>query len=181
MTSILTSTLSRPQDEPAQEPQPGDLLLFCNARKFNRLITWFTKSPYYHVALYRGDGHVVEARPRGVVDRDLNGPDGDKSFDVISSPHGREKGEAALEWAIQQIGAKYDKTDVAVIVLERMFKKLHLDYTSHDKFSCGEFVSCAFENAGVQLFPDCPAEKVVPADFAQFLSPEVREKREHER
>lgn len=178
MTSQLLSTLSRPKDEPAQEPQAGDLLLFCNARKFNRLITWFTKSPYYHVAIYRGDGHVVEARPRGVVDRDLNGPDGDKSFDVIEAPHGRDKGEAALAWAIKQIGAKYDKTDIVVIVLERIFKNLKINYTNRNKFSCGEFVTCAWENAGARLFPDCSAEKVVPADFAQFLSPEVRKKRE---
>ena len=37
----------------------------------NRLITWFTGSPFYHVALYAGDQHVVEARPQGVVRRDL--------------------------------------------------------------------------------------------------------------
>ena len=178
MKSKLISTLSQSKSEPTQEPRPGDILLFCNARKFNRLITWFTKSPYYHVAIYKGDGFVVEARPRGVVERDLNGPDGDKAFDVIPSPHGREVGCDALEWAQQQIGAKYDKIDVAVIILERIFENLKINYTNRNKFSCGEFVACAWENAGARLFPDREAESVVPADFATFLPEKVREKRE---
>lgn len=162
------------------EPQPGDILLFCRARKFNRLITWFTKSPYYHAALYKGDGFVVEARPRGVIERDLNGPDGDKAFDVIEAPDGREKGEAALQWALSQVGKSYDKKGVAVLVADRMLRSVKLKDKDRDKFSCGELVTCAFLNAGVELFPDRNPGDIVPADFARFLPDQTCEKREGE-
>ena len=147
--------------------QPGDILLFTHAKKWNRLITWFTKSRFYHVAIFEGDTFVVEARPRGVVRRDLNGPDGDRYFVIASAPH--SKGEAALRWAQARIGDGYDPIDVAVIVLETMFKNLNINYTSKHRFSCGEFVAKAYLEAGVNLFPDRKPERVVPADFARFL------------
>lgn len=148
-------------------PQSGDILLFNRARKWNLLITWFTSSRYYHVAIYEGEDHVVEARPRGVVRRDLNGPDGDKSFDVIAAPEG--KGIAALRWAQKQIGKRYGKRDVFVLIMERVFSSLDFNYRTRGKFSCGELVTCAFKNAGVTLFPNINDEIVVPADFEQLI------------
>ena len=139
------------ESQPNQQPQPGDILLFKRARKWNRLITWFTRSPYYHVAIYEGRDHVVEARPRGVVRRDLNGPDGDKSFEVIPAPEGR--GAEALRWAEQQVGKRYGKRDVAVLIAGRVANEPRPRYNTRDKFSCGELVTCAFQNAGVPLFP----------------------------
>ncbi len=172
----------KPETEraPNDEPQPGDILLFCRARQWNKLITWFTKSPYYHAAIYKGEGWVVEARPRGVVARDLNGPDGDKAFDVIVLPHDRQKCESALRWAQSQIGAPYDKADVAVIVIERLLKTVKLKRADLTRFSCGELIACAFENAGVRLFPDREASEVVPADFVVYLPPEKSRQREQE-
>lgn len=165
------------QSQKAQ-PQAGDIVLFHRARKWNRLITWFTKSPYYHAAIYAGDNHVVEARPRGVVCRDLNGPDGDKAFDVVPAPGG--KGREALDWARAQLGSKYDRLDVAAIVLDRICSSLHLSRQCEDKFSCGELVTLAFKKAGVEIFPDREASEIVPADFAPMLPTQLRQKRERE-
>ena len=148
-------------------PAPGDILLFYNATGLNRAITWFLRSKYYHCAIYAGDGNVIEARPRGVVRRNLQSREGGHDFVVAPAPEGR--GEAALAWGESKVGADYDRIDVVVIVLERVFRHLHLNYTSHDKFSCGEFVACAFENAGANLFPGKSADDIVPGDFARFL------------
>ena len=74
-----------------------------------------------------------------------------------------------MQWAMQQVGDGYDKWDVGVIILERIFKRLHLNYTPSDKFTCGEFVATAFEEAGVTLFPDCELSVIVPGDFARYL------------
>jgi len=172
-----------------QNAAPGDILLFHHARKFNLLITWLTRSNFYHVAIYQGDSHVVEARPRGVVSRDLNGPDGDRYFDVVPAP--QQKGKAALEWAESQIGADYDKSDAVVITLDQLFrlrlapllrrkrvKTLSGDdavpETQAQQYSCGEFVALAFRNAGVELFPDREPPEIVPAEFEPLLSPEQR-------
>ncbi len=149
------------------EPKPGDILLFTNARGLNRMITWFTRSRFYHAAIYAGDGHVIEARPRGVIDRDLRGPEGAHTYAVIPAPDGA--GQAALAWAKSQIGAKYDRFDVVIIVLDRIFRHLHLNYTPNDKYSCGEFVARAFQHAGVTLVPHCQPSETVPGDFEPLL------------
>ena len=150
-------------------PLPGDVLLFAHATGWNRLITFFTRSPFYHVALYAGDFYVVEARPQGVVSRDLRGPEGAHFCAVLPDPDGR--GPVALAWAQGQIGGRYDRWDVLVIILERIFTHLHLNYAPPGRFSCGEFVARAFEEAGSRLFPDRDAADIVPGDFARLLPP----------
>src|SRR5690242_7600270 len=61
----------------AREPEPGDILLFHHARGENLAITLFTRSPFYHAAIYAGEGQVVESRPRGVVEDSLRGREND--------------------------------------------------------------------------------------------------------
>ena len=80
----------------SMNPQPGDICLFYNARGLARLITWFTRSRFYHVALYTGDDCVIEARPRGVVQRDLRSV-GEHDYIIIPAP--QNKGAQAIKWA----------------------------------------------------------------------------------
>jgi uncharacterized protein YycO len=153
-------------------PKPGDILLFHNARGLNKLITGFTRSPFYHVGLYAGDGHTVEARTPGVVRQDLRGREND--FVVAPAPEGR--GQAALAWAQTQVGDAYDDLDVAVIILDHLCRFLHFNYTPRNKFSCGEFVAVAFDRAGAALFPEQDLGAVVPGDFARFVPSTQRHK-----
>jgi uncharacterized protein YycO len=156
---------------PANVAKRGDLLLFTRATGLNKLITWFTESLYYHVGLYEGDGWIIEARPRGVVRRNLRGPDGDRHF--VAIPYEtfmtKEQAEVALAWAANQLGDGYDPLDVAAMVLERIFSSLKISYVSHDKYSCGEFVTRALRAAGVDLFPERLADRILPSEFEQFL------------
>ena len=153
-------------------PQPGDILLFHNARGMNKLITWFTGSPFYHAALYAGEGRTVEARTPGVVRQDLRGREND--YVVAPAPEG--KGRAALAWAETQVGDAYDNLDVAVIILDHLCRFVHFNYTPRDKYSCGEFVAVAFDKAGAHLFPQSDLGDVVPGDFARFVPDEERQK-----
>jgi len=155
-----------------ERPQPGDVLLFAHATGWNRLITFFTRSPFYHVAISAGDVLVVEARPQGVVCRDLRGPEGTHFCAILPDPDGQ--GLEALAWAQSQIGGKYDRWDTLVIILEHIFKHLHLNYAPPGRFSCGEFVARAFAEAGVRLFPDRDTAGIVPGDFACLLPPGVK-------
>ena len=149
-------------------PKPGDICLFYNARGICRLITWFTKSRFYHVGIYDGDEHVVESRPVGVIRRDLRKAN-DPDYVVIPTP--QDKGTKALEWARTQIGDNYDVPGVMVLVLERLFTNLHINYKPpQSRFSCGQFVLCAFQEAGVELLPDQEPETAVPADFEELLT-----------
>jgi len=165
----IKSEAAKPETATPTTPLPGDVLLFAHATGWNRLITFFTRSIFYHVAIYAGDFQVVEARPQGVVSRDLRGPEGTHFCAVLPDPNRR--GRAALDWAQGQIGGRYDRWDVLVIILEHVFTHLHLNYAPPGRFSCGEFVARAFEEAGVCLFPDRDAEGTVPGDFARLLPP----------
>lgn len=152
-------------------PNPGDILLFHNAKGLNKLITAFTHSPFYHVGIYAGEGTAIEARTPGVQHNELKDRAG--NYVVAPAPHG--KGEAALAWAKEQIGDAYDKLDVLVIILDRLCRFAHLNYTSKNKYSCGEFVAAAFHSAGVPLFPERDLGSVVPGDFAILLPEPSRE------
>ncbi len=165
LASQLPGNSSAEKPVPVPTPKPGDILLFHNARGLNRLITGFTGSPFYHAALYAGEGRTVEARTPGVVSQDLWGREND--FVVAPAPEG--KGEDALAWAQTQVGDAYDDLDVGVIILDRLCRFIHFNYTPRDKYSCGEFVAVAFDKVGVPLFPICDLGDVVPGDFARFV------------
>ena len=151
-------------DSSSRAPKPGDILLFYDARGIDRLITGFTGSPFYHVALYAGSQATVEATTPGVMLRDLR--DRKEPYIVIPAPAG--KGKAALEWAKTQIGDSYDNLDIAIIVLDRLCRFVHFNYTPGGRYSCGEFVAMAFDQAGIRLFEDRDLNDVVPGDFARF-------------
>ncbi len=152
-------------------PNPGDILLFHNAKGLNKLITAFTHSPFYHVGIYAEEDTAVEARTPGVQYNDLRDRAG--TYLVAPAPHG--KGQAALAWAKTQIGDAYDNLDILVIILDRLCRLVHFNYTSKNKYSCGEFVAAAFHNVGAPLFPDRDLGSIVPGDFASLLPEPQRE------
>ncbi|MCW3061284.1 MAG: hypothetical protein JWQ02_3105 [Capsulimonas sp.] len=151
---------------PKIEPKAGDLLLFVRPhRPFDYVIKLLTLSRYYHVGLYAGENHVLEARPQGVVRNTLAGRE--NWYVVASAPEG--KGADALAWAETQIGAGFDRMNMLYVLLEHLFIKVRLNIVPSGKYSCGEFVATAFYHAGVQLFPDRDLDDIEPKDFARFL------------
>ena len=151
--------------------QPGDLLLFTKARGLNKLITWYSRSPWYHIAIYAGGTFVVEARPRGVVRRDLRGPDGDKDFQVVPAPCARETAVRALHIAEEHIGEGYDPLNVFGLIVDRALP-IALPAISNQKWACGELLVSAFRQAGFDLLPGIEAEDALPSDFARYLPPD---------
>ncbi len=152
-----------------QGAKPGDILLFYRARGINRIISAFSRSRYYHVGIYAGDFWIVEARPEGIVRRDLRQPGGGQHFRVIQAPGGREVGEKALEYALAQIGGNYAVLSVFALVFDRTFNFARFNLRQRDRFSCGELVVKAFAHAGQRLFPRREAEVIAPWDFTHLL------------
>lgn len=132
------------------------------------VITFVTRSPYYHVAIFEKETFTIEARQRGVVRRDLRSNEGGHTFTVIPAPGGA--GPVALDWARSKIGSKFDRLDFLVILIDRVITRMRLPYHRFGAYSCGEFVTMAFAAAGERLFPDLNDGDVEPADFARFLS-----------
>lgn len=149
--------------------KPGDLLLFFDARGTNRLITFVTRSPIYHVALSLGGEHIVEARPNGVQRNALSARQGGEVFTLAPAPGTSDEVERATAWALSQVGAGYDAPGAVEMVLDRAFIHLHVNKVIGDRYTCGEFVALAYRHAGRILFPDIHPEDVEPADFAVFL------------
>lgn len=153
-------------------PRRGDILLFCQARGLSKLVPLFTKSRYYHCALYEGGGRVLEARPNGVMRRDIS-RDPNMVFRVIPMPDGQ--GEPALSWARGQLGCRYDMIDVFFIVLRLYFPRFHVPYTRRNTFFCSEIPIMGWRNAGLDLFPQRRAQEIIPGDFEGFLPPDARD------
>lgn len=147
----------------------GDILLFYEPKGQFKLITFFTRSPYYHVALAVDENYIIEAMPRGVVRTAIDAKRG-KRWHVIHSPSA-QAAEQAVDWAIQHIGDGYDPKDLISLGLDRVFAHLHINFTSPGRFTCGEFVAAAFKSAGRPLFKDLEPEDTMPSDYARLLSP----------
>ena len=145
----------------------GDIMLFYHPRGVARLISFFTRSPYYHVAIAENPNELIEAVPRGVVRTSLASK-GKARFVIVSSP-GKEPAKAALHWAESKVGDGYDPSDLLAIALDRIFTQVHVNLVHGDRFTCGEFIATAFKETGVVLFPDLDLEDVVSADFARLL------------
>jgi uncharacterized protein YycO len=152
------------------ELKAGDLLLFFDARGTNRLITFVTKSPIYHVALSLGRERVIEARPNGVELNDLRERKGGEVFTRIPAPGTQEEVLAATSWALTKVGDGYNATGAIAMLLDRAFVHLHVNKMVGDRYTCGEFVAQAYRNAGRDLFPDIDPEDVEPSDFARLLA-----------
>ena len=150
-------------------PQPGDILLFSGATRRGRVLPWFTGSRYYHVALYEGHGMVLEARPGGVVRRDIT-KEKNQVFRIIPMPEAA--GQAALDHARQCLKLHYDLIGVFFIIARHFFPRLRLPFESCNRYVCGEFVVQSWRLAGLDLLPGADATTVIPADFQRFLPPD---------
>lgn len=160
------------QAERPDGPLPGDILLFTHATGFSRLIPWFTGSRYYHCGLYEGNNCVLEARPAGVVRRNLKCAT-PYPFRIVPMP--REEAYRALDFIGTRLGATYDPLDVAFIIMRHLFPLLPLHYSNHRSFTCGELVVRAWRAGHCDLFPDRKAAEIIPADFSRFLPPDARD------
>lgn len=148
-------------------PDPGDILLFYDPKGISRFITLFTRSPFYHVAVYAGSDEVIEAIPSGVVRRNINPEGRVRRHVVIPAPNG--KGPTALAWAQSKIGDGYDPKNLAGLLFDRVLAHLRVNVVMGDRYTCGELVACAFEEAREPLFPDIDAADAMPKDFARLL------------
>lgn len=164
----------RSTSRPGGAPQPGDILLFFRpARGRDYIIRFMTRSPFYHSAIFADAdapaGHVIEARPQGVIYNSLEGRE--QSFVIVPAPE--EKGAKALAWARTQIGAGYDRLDPLTILLEHVFERWHVNYVPQGQFTCAEFVATAYAHAGVHLVPGHGLDGIDPGDIARRLVPDA--------
>jgi diacylglycerol kinase (ATP) len=150
-----------------QQPlERGDLVLFGPDHTFGAwLIEMLTRSYYHHIAIYDGEGMVVEAMPEGVNRYAL----GNRSVTGIRPEVLPEQRRAAADWARQHVGGMYDTRGVFLIAIDRVFPGLRLGNVAANRFSCAVFIADAYLRAGVDLLPGHRWQDLVPADFMALL------------
>jgi len=146
---------------------PGSIALFFRPHGTAWLISLFTKSPFYHVAITLNENELIEALPSGVV-RTALAQKRREHFYLIPPPS-KEAAQTAIRWAESKIGDGYDPADLIAIACDRIFAHLNIYLAHKDRFTCGEFVATAYEKAGRELVPNAEPEVVVPADFGPLL------------
>lgn len=152
----------RTREVPRQHLERGDLVLFePDGTAGAKLIEVLTHSHYHHVALYDGDGQVIEAMPSGV----RSYPIGARPVIGLRPPVDAEQKHTAIEWAHAQIGDPYDTRGLFLIAVDRMLPKLREGNPRSKRYTCAVFVSEAYHHAGVELLPGRDWNNIVPGDF----------------
>ncbi len=151
--------------------QRGDVVLFGpDGTIGSRMIEIATLSYFHHVAIYDGEGMVIEAMPHGVRRYLL----GNRRVTGIRPRVADAQRTAAADWARDQIGKPYDTRGLALIAFDRLLPGLRLGNASANRFSCAVFVADAYTHAGVDLLPGERWEDLVPGDYIHLLdSPPV--------
>lgn len=149
--------------------QQGDVVFFQGKSFISRGIRSFTKSKWSHVALYVGDGYIIEATGAGVEKNALLPLLGHASRVAV----GRRKGLTIVEWelmktrAYSMIGDKYDVWQLLTFPIYFALRKIGIIWPAIIGDKGGEVVCSAF----VAM---CFA--TIPVKFAKYLksvSPET--------
>jgi diacylglycerol kinase (ATP) len=174
-TSVPISVPGRKDIVPLVSHHPlerGDIVLFGPDNTFGaRLIEFLSHSHYHHVAIYDGDGMVIEAMPEGVNRYAL----GDRSVIGIRPDVLPQQRKIAADWAREHDGDQYDTRGVILIAIDRIFPGLRLGTVSANRFSCAVFVAEAYLRAGINLFPNQRWQDLIPGDFTHFINDAVPE------
>lgn len=144
----------------------GDIILFDpDGSVGSFLIDVVTHSHYHHIALYDGDGMVIEAMPGGV----RNYPLGKRKVIGIRPAVALPQKLIAIGWAHSKIGDPYDHRALLMIGLDRVFPHMRDSNPSASRFICAVFISEAYHHAGIDLLPGKDWNDLVPGDFTELL------------
>jgi uncharacterized protein YycO len=145
------------------------ILLFKGNSFVSRLIRWQSRSCYSHAAVLFSDGYIVESREfvgvRGFyqADEDLRGYG---PCDVFSIDAIWYNEPAAQEWALGQLGKRYDYRSVARFITRRQEER-----NGNGRWFCSEFAFACCQKAGVNLLERVQPWAVSPGLLA--LSPKL--------
>ncbi|MEQ8403456.1 MAG: papain-like cysteine protease family protein [Oceanicaulis sp.] len=169
----------------------ADILVSTTTARVSRLIRWATDAPVSHASIYTGNRTVIEAVGDGVVETPLDDimNDPETSLAVAfryegDAPQGWR--DTAVNYAGAQLGRRYDFLNVvrqpqfrnaaencnvmfeserARRLCRRTLGPVNLMRGADTSFFCSELVARAYQEAGVQLIGNMPAQAVSPADY----------------
>jgi len=134
----------------------------------DRLICWWTRGPYFHCSVLfsdntvlHGDNVLIEAtRGFGVRTFILENYDPDH-WDAIDVPMSDSEEAEVKEWAVKEIGCKYDWSG---LIWSQVFR---IPREHPDKWFCSEFAVAALQQAA--RLPGVKPCSVSPNGLARIL------------
>ena len=157
--------------------ESGDILFYkMNGSFTDRIIKWYTKSPYVHVSIALDNKNQIEARAHGVIrtviDRTRLGAvfhlnDGYQIGKNIPMGSKNELTKA-LVWLNMQVGREYSWADIVNAVAERWYQRMYLVQVQH--YDCSALAAEFLTRAGYKLllWPYAP-QQITPAILASRL------------
>ncbi|MBT1065953.1 hypothetical protein KJY73_20430 [Bowmanella sp. Y26] len=145
--------------------QDGDILLFGGTNAFSRLIRWACKSDYSHAGIVAWWGErlmVLEAKGPGVVASPISDNlchyPGNIDYFRLTPEHALDNAarKKMLDFALLQLGKKYNFWQLVPFFFKLVFKKLHKHrgWQDHDiasSYFCSEYVSAIYTKADRDL------------------------------
>lgn len=167
--------------------KPGDIILRCTDSLGSQAIELAHWSRYSHVALYIGDGQIIDAMPNGVHTRPLSEMLSDSNrASVLRVPDlSPAQAQAAIRAAKAQEGAAYNFTGLVALEVQKAAaviahageglggiigvlsraERLPSSLIDNGTFACSQLVRYAFLKAGISL---TQANGAAPGDFVRL-------------
>ncbi|MHA1329936.1 MAG: YiiX/YebB-like N1pC/P60 family cysteine hydrolase [Candidatus Hodarchaeales archaeon] len=142
----------------------GDLICVEGNTLISKLIRFFDRAKYTHVAIYIGDGLVIESDWGGVQTNPLLEKYQKLSWDAFRPKCLYKTKDKAIDFALEQEGKGYDYHGLIGALLKGLFLTNMLDHKN--RFWCSELVADAYIEAGYPLTKDLNSWDVSPQDLA---------------
>lgn len=159
----------QPQSAPTQQPQAGDILFYSSDAWPDRLIQWWTASPYSHCAVAVSSDQMIEALGRGVSLSTIRPPAAVAAIGGTLNPGLRDK---AVVWLYRQLGCHYSYLDILGDALGRVLSPRVPFLVAPHEYDCSQLATMFLVRAGDDTLPDSIAdepERVSPGDLARAL------------
>lgn len=141
----------------------GDIIFVYGSSLIDKAIEFITRSKYNHIAIYIGEGKVMEAQGfRTVGTQDINLYNG--VYDAYRIPLTNEQIEQGLNWLIKQEGREYDYWDIFVLLL-RCTIKFRIPWHEGKRILCSRLGRDFVSNCNIKI----PNKNMTPEDFFEWV------------
>lgn len=145
----------------------GDILVVKNDPSWlGRLVRFFTKSPYVHVAvIINADGVVIESVSTGVITSNITKFTNIEMYRVLDATPAQI--QLTIDFLKEEIGDPYDFGGVLYLawLILTFNTKARNEWDDKNKWTCSELTATAFATAGIIFAEDVPLSNVTPKDI----------------
>lgn len=143
--------------------QIGDIVFVRNSGLLSRTIRSVTKSDWSHVAVYIGEGKVIDTDAfRNVSIHDLSEFETweARRYEGLTDQQIRD----IVSYMVERLNQPYDYFQILGFFIEAIFRFDNVWYMK-DKYTCGSLIDWAFLSAGIDLVPWKKDGDVWPEDL----------------